>query len=229
MLFSGAIFSGTALSASGGAAVSDPRILVAIDMLASGGATFSVDAEFAAVMDCAVTGTLDAPLVRIRRTTAALPGIGSFAADVSVSPVMVTLDGIGGMAVAVWYAQARVRALMSAGGGADVAMGAGRSLRSVMGAGGGMAAQVFEYHKAAAAFEAEGGAIIFGGRWTALDALFQAEGGMEVDTAYDLFGPVVTVLANDAVHIVVLAQAVADGTVVLAAEHGDIIVVAEGF
>lgn len=227
MLFSGSTFSGAGF-ASGGVQGDDPRTLVALAMAASGGVVFGLSAEFGAEMDSTIVGELDAPLVRIRRTSGGFRGIGSLAADVSVSPVMATLDGSGGMVAALGYAQARVRARMAAGGGVDAETAAARSLRSVLKASGGMEVQVFEYHKASAVFEADGGVVISGGKWTTLEAVLAASGGMTADTAYDLFGPVITVVARGPENVVVAASGLSDEILVLAVEHEDIIVVSEG-
>ena len=227
MLFSGSIFSGSGF-ATGSVAGGDPRTLVSAAMAASGGVVVGLVAEFVTEIDISIAAGLDSPLVRIRRASASIPGIGSFAADVSVSPVMVTLDGSGGMVVALGYVQARVRGRMAAGGGAVVDMGAGRSLQSVLAADGGMDGQVFEYHKAAAAFAAGGGMSVLGGNWTTMEAFLQASGGMVADTAYDLFGPVITVVARASEGVAVLARGSVDDIVVLAIEHEDIIVVSEG-
>lgn len=228
MLFSGSTFSGSGFSAGGGMPGGDPRTLIAVILPASGGAVFGMSAEFGPVIDIPILGGLDSPLVRIRRTVCSMPGVWSFAADVSVSPVMVTLDGNGGMVAALGYVQARVRARLAADGGMNADMDAGRSLRSRLAAGGGMGAQVFEYHKARAVFEGEVKVGVFGGRWTTLEAILAAAGGMTADTAYDLFGPVITVTARAQESVAVTARGSADDILALAAEHEDIIVVSEG-
>lgn len=226
MLFSGSIFSGAPFSA-GGSTGADPRTLATIDMLASGSVSFDVDVDFAIAIVGGGAGVFAAPFIRRKRTTGDFPGRLSFAANAEVSPVMITLDGTGGMTTDMGYLQARIRARLQAGGGMEIDNGAEKNFRSVFSGAGGMTAQVYEEHKMRAVLLAGGGFICYAGKWTPLQAVFEGEGALVADTAYDLFGPVIMVTAKEPEGIAVLSTGTPD-IFVTASDHAEIYVVAEG-
>ena len=205
----------------------DPRRLIQAAFPAAGGvqAKLSMEAGVASSIDTG--GELDAPLVRIRRTGLKFQGLFGQGADVLISPVMVTLDGGGGLSSAVMYAPGWVKSVISGSGGLTPTANA--RFRGIIRAeaGAGVSAKLSEYQKVRGAFVASGGLSPTVSRKQYLEGTFNAEGRVRISPWYDLIGEVDEVIANK-VRVVVARTPRTKVACVTKVEPEDIIVLEVG-
>ena len=173
----------------------DPRRLIVASFLAGGGFAAKLSMEYTLVASMGLGGDLDAPYVRRRRTGIFMRGIFGQGVALSVSPVMVTLDGGGGITSAVNYIPGWVRADLDAGGGIFAHANAHLHADCAAQAGGGFFARLSEYQKVRAQLAAGGGLGCLFSRKQYIEAVFAAGGGVRVSPWYDLIGEVDTVIS----------------------------------
>lgn len=205
----------------------DPRRFLAASFPAAGGlrAKLSMEAGVASSMD--LGGELDAPFVRIRRTGLSFQGLFGQGADLLISPVMVTLDGGGGLLSAVLYSPGWMKSVVSGGGGLAPNANAFFRGRIRAEAGAGMSIRLSEYQKIKGRLEAGGGLSPVVSRKQYLEATFLADGRIKVSPWYDLIGEVDEVIAKR-VQVVVARTPRTKVTCVVRLEPEDIIVLEVG-
>ena len=195
MLIGASQFGATAFSSPADEGVDHRRLIVA-SFLAGGGLASKVSLEYTLSTTMDLGGELDAPLVRIRRTGSFMRGIFGQGVVVAVSPVMVTLDGGGGLVVAASYEPGLLRGVFEPGGGLLVHANAHLRTEGIAQAGGGLTVRLCEYQKIRAQLAAGGGLGVLFSRKQYLTGVFAAEGGVRISPWYELIGEVDTVISK---------------------------------
>lgn len=227
MLIGASQFSAAAFSSPANEGL-DPRRLIAASFLAGGGFASKLSMEYTLAVSMSLGGDLDAPYVRRRRTGVFMRGIFGQGVALSVSPVMVTLDGGGGLVSAINYVPGRVRADLDAGGGIFAHANAHLHGDALASAGGLLFARLSEYQKVRAQIIAIGGLGCVFSRKQYLEGIFAAGGGVSVSPWYDLIGEVDTVISKRP-FVIVSSLPRIKVACVSSIQHEDITVLEVGF
>lgn len=174
----------------------DPRRLIEVALVAGGGVSARISPEYALSTTMGLGGDLDAPFVRIRRTGVFMRGLFGQGAYVAVSPVMITLDGGGGLSSALTYAKGRLRSVLTPGGGITPRVNASLRADVQAKAGGGLGVRLSEYQKVRATLAAGGAIRISLSKKHRMSCVFGARGGVKVSPWYDLIGEIDLVYAK---------------------------------
>ena len=205
----------------------DPRRLVEAAFSAGGGFSAKLAVEYSFSTSLNLGGELEAPFVRFRRTSVFMRGILGQGVAVSVSPVMVTLDGGGGVSAIIKYDPARVRCLFAPGGGFSVEVNMRAHARAQAAAGGGVFARLAEYQKFKTRAEGGGNLNTVLSRKQYLESTFTAGGGLRISPWYELIGAVDTVIMMRP-FVAIVRRPISEDIYVLAIEPEDIIVLEVG-
>lgn len=227
MLIGASQFSATAL-ASPAYEGQDPRRLLKARFDVGGGFVVKLSMEYTLATSMTLGGELDAPFIRRKRTGVFMRGIFGQGANISVSPVQVTLDGGGGLVAAVNYIPGRIRTALEASGAVYPHANAHLHARILAQSGGGVFIRLAEYQKFRSRIEGGGGLNCGLSRQQYLKALFKAGGGVRISPWYDLIGEVDTVIAAR-VFVVVASVPRTKVTCVTAQDQEDTIVLEVGF
>jgi hypothetical protein len=174
----------------------DPRRLLAASFLAGGSFAAKLSLELTLVAPMALGGDLDAPFIRRKRTDVQMRGLFAQGVDLLVSPVMVTLDGGGGIEAAIDYAPGWLRSVLAAGGGLAVHANGHLRAQATAQAGGGFFSRLSEYQKIRVRMDGGGGLAPGVSRKQYLTGIFQAGGGVRISPWYELVGAVDDVIAK---------------------------------
>lgn len=195
MLIGAAQFSATGFS-SPAYVGEDPRRFLAGSFLAGGTFASKLSLELTIISHMDLGGELDAPFIRRKRTDVQMRGLFAQGVNLLVSPVMVTLDGSGGLTIVANYEPGWMKSVLGAGGGLDVHANAHMRSQVQAQAGGDLFARLSEYQKIKVRLAAGGGIMPAMSRKHHLTAVFQAEGGVRISPWFELIGEVDDVIAN---------------------------------
>ena len=205
----------------------DPRRFLEAAFPAGGVLAAKLSIEYAIFASLDLGGELDAPFIRRKRTGVQMRGLFSQGSDLAVSPVQVTLDGSGRLAIVVHYEPGRLRSILGAGGELEVSANAHMRTRIKAQAEGGFFARLSEYQKIRVRLEGGGELAPGVSRKQYLTGTFRAEGGVRISPWYELIGEVDDVIANR-VFVVVTHVPRLKVVCVSAAEPEDITVIEVG-
>ncbi|MEF2146637.1 MAG: hypothetical protein V3573_14420 [Desulfovibrionaceae bacterium] len=168
----------------------DPRRFLAASFVAGGTFASKLSLEFKLEAVVNMGGELDAPFIRRKRTDVQMRGLFAVGGNILVSPVMVTLDGSGGLTIGINYVPGWMRSVLEAGGGLSVHANAHLRSQIAAQADGDIFARLSEYQKIKVRLEGGGELSPLFSRAQYLTGRFQAGGGVRIAPWYELIGEV---------------------------------------